>query len=151
MKQTQMYVCTFTALKQSLRRLCFYTGLSVILFTGGSTWAGKSPLGRNTPQAGTPPGRYTVSGRYPWAGTPQQVHPWASTHPSGRYTPQGRYTSSRNSSSGRYTPRQVHPAPPGQVPPWQVHPQACIPPVPVHAGIRSTSRQYASYWNAFLF
>ena len=35
---------------------------------------------------------------------------------------------------------------PGQVsPPGQVHPPA------VHAGIRSTSGRYASYWNAFLF
>ena len=42
----------FTAHKRSLRRLCFYTCLSV--HSGrGSTWAG-------TPQAGTPP----------WAGTP---------------------------------------------------------------------------------
>ena len=34
--------------------------------------------------------------------------------------------------------------PHGQTPPGQT------PPCTVHAGIRSTSRRYASYWNAFL-
>ena len=82
--------------------------LSVILFTGGSTWAGTpwdrytplagtppgqvTPLGRYTPLAGTPPGRYIPqAGTPPWAGihTPP---PWAGTpprqvHPLGRYTP----------------------------------------------------------------
>ena len=64
---------------------------------------------------------------------------------------------------GRYTPRagtppgQVHPLgqvhPPGQVPSSrQVHPpRAGTPPRAVHAGIRSTSGRYASYWNAFLY
>ena len=53
--------------------------LSVILFTGGSTWAG------------TPPGRYTLLGRYTspgryttLAGTPPQ----AGSPPPGRFTPQ---------------------------------------------------------------
>ena len=40
---------------------------------------------------------------------------------------------------GRYTPQA------GIHPPGQVHPPA------MHAGIRSTSERYASYWNAFLF
>ena len=46
---------------------------------------------------------------------------------------------------------------PGQVPPGQVHPlgrytpRADAPPSAVHAEILSTSGQYASYWNAFLF
>ena len=45
---------------------------------------------------------------------------------------------------GRYTPRQVTPG--------QVHPLAGTPPAAtVHAGIRSTSGRYASYWIAFLF
>ena len=59
----------FTARKRSLRRLCFYTCLSVILFTGGSTWEG-------------PPGRYPLS-RY----TSGQVHTPGQVHPLGRYTP----------------------------------------------------------------
>ena len=80
--------------------------LSVILFTGESTWAG-TPLGRYT---SSPPGQVP----------PRQVHPLAGT-----------------------PPRQVHP-------PGQIHtPQAGTPPM-VHAGIRSTSGRYASYWNAFL-
>ena len=54
-----------TAHKQSLRRLCFYTCLSV---HRGSTWAG-------THRAGTPP-RHAHP---PWAGTPWQVPPLAGT------------------------------------------------------------------------
>ena len=56
-------------------------------------------------------------------------------------TPLGRYTPQAGTPLGRYTP-------------WQVHPLAGTPPgrysPPVHAGIWSTSRQYTSYWNAFL-
>ena len=49
-----------TARKRSLRRLCFYTCLSVILFTGWGL------PGQVHPRAGTPPGRYTpLPGRYP--------------------------------------------------------------------------------------
>ena len=36
-------------------------------------------------------------------------------------------------------------------PPWAGTPPAGTPPATVHAGIRSTSRRYASHWNAFLF
>ena len=56
-----------------------------------------------------------------WAGTPQQVQP-----------------------PGRYTPRAG--TPPGRYTPW-----AGTPPWAMHAGIRSTSGRYTSYWNAFLF
>ena len=90
---------TFLPSATRLRRLCFYTCLSVILFTGGgSTWAG-TPLGVGTPQeqvhsprsrytpregtprAGTPGSRYT-----PQAGTPLvQVHPPADGYCCGRY------------------------------------------------------------------
>ena len=100
--------------------------LSVILFTGGSTWAG-------TPGQVHPPGRYTPQqvhphphplGRYtPWAGTsqagtpPGQVHPlgrytppWAGTPP-GKYTPPGRYTPRVGIPLGRYTLQQVNPPP----------------------------------------
>ena len=84
---------------------------------------GQIPPSRYTPQAGTPPGRYT----------PRQVHPLASTPP-GRYTP-----------LAGTPPGQVHPLGAG-TPPWQVHLLATV-----HAGIWSTSGQYASHWNAFLF
>ena len=56
--------------------------LSVILFTGGSAWTG-TPLGRYTPQAGTPP-----SG---------QVYP-----PLGRYTPGSSACWEIRATSGRY-------------------------------------------------
>ena len=77
----------------------------------------------------------------------------------GRYTPLGRYP-----TSSRQVHLQVHPlgTPPGRYIPWQVYPRAGTPnqvgtlpppgtpPTTVHAGIRSTSGQYASTWNAFL-
>ena len=91
--------------------------LSVILFTGGGTWAG-TPWTGTPPWAGTPPGRYT-----PWAGTPP-----GQVHPPGRYTPWA------GTPPSRYTL------------PW-----AGTPPPAMHAGIRSTSGRYTSYWNAFLF
>ena len=61
-----------TARKRSLRRLCFYTCLSVLLFTVGGV-PGQAP-----PWAGTPPKQVHL----PWAGTPR----WAGSPP-GRYTP----------------------------------------------------------------
>ena len=66
--------------------------------------------------------------------------PWADT-PSPRQTPPGH-------SLGRYPP------PPSRHPPWAdtsrpVH-AVIHTPHPVHAGIRSTSRRYASYWNVYL-
>ena len=83
-----MIIVFVTARKQSLRRLCFYTCLSVILFTvGGSTWAG-TPPGQEPPRAGTPlpPSRYTPLGRYTptpskYTPAPQQVHPRGQVHP----------------------------------------------------------------------
>ena len=83
---TDYVLCiNITARKRSLRRLCFYTCLSVILFTGVGVpgqvqppWAGTPPPA-GTPLAGTPP-----------AGTPPgQVHPQVGTPPgavhAGRY------------------------------------------------------------------
>ena len=96
-------------------------------------------LGRYNPPpwAGTPPGRYTPRqvhppGRY----TPGQVHPpLQQVHPLSRYT---------------LIPRQVHP--PRHVhPTGRYTPHKKVHPTAMHAGIRSTSGRYASYWNAFLF
>ena len=68
--------------------------LSVILSTGGSTWAG-TPLGRYTPGQVHPPRRYTPSsgqvhplGRYP----PGQVHHPATVY-AGIWSTSGRYAS----------------------------------------------------------
>ena len=74
--------------------------VSVILFTGGNTWAGP-------PRQVHPPGRYTPCQVHPqagthWAGTPPQA-----CSPPGRYTPQAG------------TPEQVHP--PGKYFPATVH------------------------------
>ena len=67
------------------------------------------------------------SGGSTWAGIPQAgIPPWAGTPP-GQVHPQA-----GTPPLGRYTPY------------GQVHPPA------THAGIRSTSGWYTSYWNAFL-
>ena len=90
-----------TARKRSLRRLCFYTCLSV--HRRGSTWAGTHTPGpgappgtRYPPIPGTPPRPGTPLGRYtPWAGTP----PGTGTPPQSsacweiRATTSGRYAS----------------------------------------------------------
>ena len=63
---TENWLKIINARKRSLRRLCFYTCLSVHRgeYLSRSPWAGTSPplqvppLGRYTPWAGTPPGRY---------------------------------------------------------------------------------------------
>ena len=101
-------------------------------------------------------GRYPESRYAPWqvhpraVTSPKQVHPQAGTPHSryrlGRYTPRQVHTPEQVLSTGRYTPGQVHPwqYTPGRYTPWQLHPR-------MHAGIRSASRWYASYWNAFLF
>ena len=75
-----------------------------------------------TPRAGTRPGQV-----HPPAGTPPgRCNPLRQVHPPGRYTPL-RQVPPFAGRSGRYTPPAMH------------------------AGIRSTSGRYASYWNAFLF
>ena len=60
-----------TARKRSLRRLCFYTCLSFILFTAGVSGI-------------RPPGRHPPVGRHP-AGP--STHPWADNPPGTKYTP----------------------------------------------------------------
>ena len=140
-----------TARKQSLRRLCFYTCLSV--HRGQSTVAGTSwdqvhplgpdkPPGQVHPRAGTPPGPGTPRTRYtpqyqvhpPVPGTPaqDQVHPLdrytpqADTPPRTRYTPLDRYP--RIGTPGQVAPRPGSPGP--GTPPWdQVHPLGAM-----HAG-----------------
>ena len=76
------------------------------------------------------------------------------------------------SMGGGCLPHTLRQTPPKQIPPWQTppctdtlplgrhlpwadtslggHPPGQTPPCTVHAGIWSTSRWYASYWNAFL-
>ena len=84
-----------TARKRSLRRLCFYTYLSVILFTVGEY------LGRNPPGIWyIPQNRYTPGTRYippgpgypSGPGTPPHLHPGPGTPPPpGPGTPPARY------------------------------------------------------------
>ena len=72
-----------------------------------------------------------------FTGVCQEFCPWGvSATCLGRQTP------------GRHTPRQTLP--------WADTPAQCMlgytpPSCPMHAGIRSTSGRYASYWNVFLF
>ena len=135
-----------TGRKPSLRRLCFYTCLSVILFTrGGSTWAG-TPRTRYTPQdrvhphlgLGTPPGQVHPLDQVhlPWDQVhppPVQVHPhepgtppsWAGTPPRTRYTPPGPSTHPPGPGTPprtRYTPWAGTPPRTRYTPQDQVHP-----------------------------
>ena len=99
----------FTARKRSLRRLCFYTCLSVHkgeYLDRYTPWDQVHSPGTRYPQGpGTPPGPGTLLGRY---------------------TPLGRYTS----PLGRYTP------PGAGTPPWAgTLPWEQVPPLgAVHAG-----------------
>ena len=122
------------ARKRSLRRLCFYTCLSVILFTGGVSASVHA-------QIHTPPG----------ADTPlEQIHPEQTPHPQSRHPPgleqthpQSRHPQSRH-PLGADTPQSRH-LPGADTPleltlPWSRHPPLC-----------SASGRHASYWNAYLF
>ena len=78
-------IVIFTARKRSLRRVCFYTCLSIILFTGGGHLGRyPPPQTRYTPSAGpgTPPRQ--VPGRYP-------LGPGTLPNPPGPGTPPCRY------------------------------------------------------------
>ena len=85
--------CIFTVRKRSLRRLCFYTCLSVILFTGGvclsACWEQTSPRtrppwDRHTPREQAPPWDQTLpeSRHPPW----QTATAADSTHPTGMHS-----------------------------------------------------------------
>ena len=140
---------------------CFYTCLSVTLFTGGEYLVRYTPPRQVHPRTRYNPGTsYTPQAGNPW----DQAHPQAGTppdqaHPSGRDTQRTRYTLPRT----RYTLcNQVNPlgrSPQDQVPPPQdqVHPLGrCTPPgqippgrfprgagTPPPTGSRYTPRQVA--------
>ena len=93
-RSTVLLVIIITARKRSLQRLCFYTCLSVILFTGGfclsACWDGRAPRSR-------PPG---------------SRHPLRSRHPPGPETPQEPESD---------TPQQQTPTPRSRCPPCAEH------------------------------
>ena len=96
----------------------------------GGEYLGRYPPGQTPPQVDIPPLDRHPPGQTPLRQTPPQADtPWGDT-------PLFRH------SLGRH--------PPGQTPPGRHHPGQ-TPPCTVHAGIRSTSGRYASYWNAILF
>ena len=98
--------CFFTAANEVWDKVIFLH-LSVILFTGGSTWAG-TPSGRLHPWAGTPPPRQVAPGKV----SPGQVHP------PGRYPP-SRYALRQVHHPGRYTTQAGTPLQAGN-PPWSM-------------------------------
>ena len=112
-----------TARKRSLRRLCFYTCLSVHRGSTCTDTPQVHPLDRYITQAGTPPCQV-----HPLAGTPLAGTPPAGTPLPGRYNlpkvhppkvhPQvhtsGRYTPLVGTPPVRYTPWVG-------TPPWAVH------------------------------
>ena len=105
----------FTALKRSLRSLCFYTCLSVILFTEGSVclsacWDTHTPPPQNRPspleQTPPPPSAHPRSTQPPWSRPPlEQTSPVADT-PVADTSPQSR-------PPGADTPQEHTPAPCG--------------------------------------
>ena len=84
MHPTGMHSCYHP--QTNLRRLCFYTCLSVILFTG-------------VPGQVHPPGRSTPRQVHPKAGTP----PPRQVHPLDRYTPRSSACWEIRATSGRYS------------------------------------------------
>ena len=121
----------FTVRNVVVRKVMFYTCLSVILFTGGDR--GKGGSGRHLP--GQTPPRHTPPGHTPLRQIPPGQTPPRQTAP--RQTP-------LSDTPWAHTPQAD--TPPGRHPPGQTPPRA------------DTSRAdgycsgwYASYWNAFLF
>ena len=114
---------------------------------GRHVWqGGRHPLDRH------PPGQTPLLGRHP---TRQKTPFLVGRNP----LPLGRHPPGRHPFPGQ-TPQADTPQgrPPGKHPPAQcmlsytLLPSACwhTPPCTVHAGIQSTSRRYASHWNALL-
>ena len=132
------YIWIFTARKRSLRMLCFYTCLSVILFIRGGGCLSQCML-RYTP------GRYTPGNRHP---------PPGSRTPSGADTPPGvDILLEQTPPPPEKTPLRADTPPPEQTPP----PKQTTPPgkdtPPVRSAcweIQPISVRYASYWNAHL-
>ena len=109
-----VYFIFVTAHKRSLRRLCFYTCLSFILFTGGvsaSVHAGMPPPEADTPRRQTSPRSRPLKQTPPKAYT----HPWKQTHPPEADTPRSRPPRSRPLRS-RHPQKQT---PPGSRHPTQ--------------------------------
>ena len=121
--------------------------LSVILFRGGVGCLPQCMLGYHTPQEQTswsrPLGADTPRSRHPpGADTSQEQTPLGADAPLGADTPRSRHPPEQTPLQSRHTLEQTPPSrhPPGADTPWEAD-----------SGIRSTSGQYASYWNAFLF
>ena len=116
-----------------------FSQASVILSTGGITWA------YTPPGPGTPPGtRYT-----PW----HQVHPWHQEHPLDQVHPPDQvHPQTRYPARTRYTPLGPGTPPGPGIPPRPGTPPRTRYPPPSSAcrEIQATSGRYASYWNAFL-
>ena len=101
-------VSIFTARKRSLRRLCFYTWLSFILFTVGG---GGVPDQVHPPGADTIPlTRYTPRSRPP---TGPDIPPWSRHPPDQVHIPLRPGTPPRAEHAGRYGERAGGPHPTG--------------------------------------
>ena len=82
-------------------KLCFYTCLPVILFTGGSV---SVHAGMVVPQEQTPPWADTPQGQipHPLGADPPEQTPRAADPPRSRHTPPGADTPPRTVYAGRY-------------------------------------------------
>ena len=120
-----------------LRQGNVFTPVCHSVHRGGSATHTHTHTWADTPGKTPPPGQTPFLGRHP---------SWADTLPPGR-DPSGRYHQPPVQCMLGYG-QQV-----GSTPPEQTQPPPLGRHLPgaVHAGIRSTSGRYASYWNAILF
>ena len=127
-----MYTCMtwFTTGRNEVVAKVIFLHLSVILFTGGGVCL--SACWDTIPH---PPGADTSPSRQP-PSPPEQTPPPCSRHPPEHSPPRTRHPQglSTPTPGTKYNPLGLS-----------------TPPREANSGIRSTSGQYASYWNAYLF
>ena len=112
---------------------------------GADTPQGQTPQDQTPPRADTPQSRHP-----PRADTLQDQTPPRSRPPGTRYPPAQTPPKEQTPHQDQTPPWTRHP-PGSRHPPDQTPPPRSRPPWEADSGIRSTSGQYASYWNAFLF
>ena len=178
--ESKLITSLITARKRSLRRLCFYICLSVILFTGGGYLGRCTPPGRYTPPSGAVhAGRYgqQAGGRHPTGMHSCLVKTITAAHHilalidmmNHKFGIMWHAPVLKLGEGNVFTGMSVHTrgyalfqVPSGWYawslpipPPLDMGPGIGTPPPPPNTywqqpHVRSASGRYASYWNAFL-